>query len=261
MLAWVTACSSGERPSSAASVQTNTWKQVTASASWSPRRYAASVAFNGRLWLIGGSFKGGNRTNTVWYSVDGQAWTKVAAPWSVRSSHALVVHDGRMWILGGYGPGFEGRYTNDVWSSADGLEWVRVTESAGWSPRRYFPAVSYDGKLWVLGGYNAGGELHDVWSSPDGREWTQVLERAPWIGRAGHVAVVHNGRIWVLGGAADNNCEIKALNDVWSTADGTQWTEATAHAAWPGRRTPAAVVLSGRIWLMGGRLGGGVFPR
>src|SRR5215216_2770230 len=35
------------------------WIQVTDSADWAPRRYAATVAFNGRLWLIGGSFLGG----------------------------------------------------------------------------------------------------------------------------------------------------------------------------------------------------------
>jgi leucine-zipper-like transcriptional regulator 1 len=234
------------------------WIQVTDSADWAPRRYAATVAFNGQLWLIGGSFLGGHRTSAVWSSPDGNVWTQVspAAPWAPRSSLGVAVHHGRLWVLGGYGQGFDGKYFNDVWSSSDGIEWTRVTDAAAWSPRRYFPVVSYEGRLWVFGGYNGSGELNDIWSSEDGRDWTPVLDSAPWKRRAGHEAVVHDGRIFLLGGSEDSDGEVKTFDDVWSTSNGMHWTEVVSHAPWPARRSHTVVDWSGRLWLMGGRLGG-----
>lgn len=42
------------------------------------------------------------------------------------------------------------------------------------------------------------------------------------------------------------------INDVWSSADGTNWIEATASAAWSPRSGSAATVFNNRMWLIGG---------
>ena len=64
------------------------------------------------------------------------------------------------------------------------LDWHQIIEKAEWPERFDHAAVAFDGKLWVMGGYNPGqvkGDTYyeDVWSSSDGRSWELVLEDAP----------------------------------------------------------------------------------
>jgi N-acetylneuraminic acid mutarotase len=178
------------------------------------------------------------------------------ADWSPRSSYAAVVHNDTLWILGGYGPGFTGAFLRDVWRSADGTHWSQATEAASWTARRYHAAVSFGGRIWILGGFSADGQRNDVWATSDGVVWQEVLAHAPWSPRAGLAAVVHDGRMWVLGGDEDSEGAVVTRNDVWSTADGVTWVQATGAAPWEPRRTHTAVAYRGRIWIMGGRSSG-----
>lgn len=165
--------------------------------------------------MVGGSAEGEERGLTdVWRSRDGANWEKVTenCPWAPRgmisgSNGGLAVKDGRMWILGGgfVGPGGQvpdskkvndlsvmynsvtgtGRlHCNDVWSSPDGAIWTRHVERAPWSERHYHDVAVWDGRLWILGGYNAiaateaevgdEGNRNDVWCSVDGYIWEEV---------------------------------------------------------------------------------------
>src|SRR5210317_576839 len=77
------------------------------------------------------------------------------------------------------------------------FEWTQLVKNAEWGNRYGHAAVTYKGKLWVMGGYNPGkvtGDTYyeDVWCSQDGIEWCEVLEKAPWKGRRGHQLVVFN---------------------------------------------------------------------
>ena len=42
-------------------------------------------------------------------------------------------------------------------------EWTQATTSAGWSARYLHTSVVFDGKLWVIGGYNGSNGFNDVW--------------------------------------------------------------------------------------------------
>ena len=42
------------------------------------------------------------------------------------------------------------------------------------------------------------------------------------------------------------------LGDVWSSSDGTNWTQATAEAPWSARGQPSGVVYNGKMWIFGG---------
>ena len=66
------------------------WKCVTATAPWSGRSGHQSVAFDNKMWVIGGNY-----TNDVWSSPDGSNWTQVTAhaAWSERTGHQSVVFD------------------------------------------------------------------------------------------------------------------------------------------------------------------------
>ena len=196
------------------------WEQVTDQAAWSPRLAAASVVFQGKMWLLGGIedyYFGDQQSlkNDVWSSTDGRTWhlATPAAGWSPRAYHQAVVLNDRIYVMGGgnYVPEYQA--FNDVWSSADGVNWQRETEAAAWHPRLWFSSVVYRQRMWVLGGWsnNPAQNWGDVWSSADGQQWTELKCDVIWKARHEHSAFVFQDKLWVAGGHAQ-----PLSNEVWS---------------------------------------------
>ena len=157
----------------------------------------------------------------------------------------------KIYVLGGHSHHETGSdYRNDVWSSVNGINWGLVTSSVAWARRSEHQALSHNGRLYVLGGYD-GGPLNDVWSSADGKNWSQETAHAAWTPRYSHQALSHNGRLYVLGGRRDNNSN-NYLNDVWSSADGQNWSLETAGARWKKRYEHQALSHNGRLYVLGG---------
>ena len=211
--------------------------------------------------MVGGSAPGEERgLADVWRSADGASWELVAedCPWAPRgmisgSNGGLAVKDDRLWLLGGgfVGPGGQvpdskrvlgagleynpetgaGRLQcNDVWSSPDGAAWTRHLERAPWAERHYHDTAVFDGRLWVIGGYNAvaaseaevgeEGNRSDVWCSADGEAWEEV-RGTPWRPTHAGSAFVFRGELWFAPG-----------NDIWYDTDPQSGAErAHWHAA------------------------------
>jgi hypothetical protein len=245
------------------------WECIAANAAFAGRDGAGALTFKGRMWLLGG-WNPRDKVNfpavcnsEVWCSTDGAEWTEVCAqaPWEGRHTAGYAVHRDRMWIVGG--DCNQGHYQSDVWCSADGMEWTCVADQVPWAPRALHHTVAFDGRLWVMGGQTmphfAGGRerfYNDVWSSADGVEWTCVVQHAPWVprGMIGGGAVL-DGRIWLLGGGTYDTPTTPRrafYNDVWSSADGVEWTRHTGASAWPPRQYHDVAVWDGRLWVMEG---------
>ena len=141
------------------------WELATRDAPWAPRAYHAALAFNNKLWVMGG----GNYLpdylgyNDVWSSSDGVDWTKVTekAPWSARIWFSAVVYKNRMWVLGGWS-NQPSKNWNDVWYSSDGEKWKELKTEAVWSPRHEHSAYVFDNKIWIAAG-NSWPCTNDVW--------------------------------------------------------------------------------------------------
>lgn len=197
------------------------WKQVCAKVPWGPRCLHYAMAFDNRIWVMGGQTIPQVAPaeeifyTDVWNSSDGANWTKVgdSMPWGVRGFvEGKALFKGRMWILGGgtydtpKRP--ERRLYNDVWSSADGIRWEKQMAEAPWSPRQFLNAAVFDGRLWVMGGWNQKeGDLNDVWYSEDGVRWTE-LPGTPWPTRHAASVFVHDQALWILAGS-------RMSRDVW----------------------------------------------
>ena len=88
--------------------------------------------------------------------------------------------------------------------------------------------------------------------------YEQVAATAPcpWSPRYGHTTVAFKDRIWVLGGTDTTPPKADVLfnlkSDVWSSADGVNWTLATAAAPWAGRCLHNSLVFDNKIWVFGG---------
>ena len=138
------------------------WTLVTSNAAWSSRTSQRAVAFNGKMWMLGGTTSIAGPTNDVWSSPDGLNWTLAtsAAPWGPRYAHMTAVFGGKLWVLGGTTGGTN--WLNDVWSSPDGLSWTQVTNAAPWSPRYGIAAGVFNNRLWLTGGQGSN-FVNDVW--------------------------------------------------------------------------------------------------
>ena len=160
-----------------------------------------------------------------------------------------IVKNGIFMRLGGVDT--DGNEFDDVWAAADGKIWAKVA-NADWPVRSNHQAVVYQGRMYVLGGYDGSNLLNDMWSSADGKNWTPEDNPAPaWDARIRLQAVSHNGRLYVLGGGTGSGGNTLE-NDVWSWAEGESWTEVTGAAAWPARRAHQAVSHNGRLYVLGG---------
>ncbi len=136
-------------------------------------------------------------------------------------------------------------------------EWTCVTQQAAFAARDGAGALSFGGRMWLLGGWNPGDKVHfphvcnsEVWSSTDGATWTLASPQAPWEGRHTAGCVVHDGRMWIVGGDASQR---HYQTDVWSSADGVHWDLVTDRAPWGERVLHHTVAFGGYIWVMGGQ--------
>ncbi len=197
------------------------WERVCDDAPWGPRWLHYTVAFDNKIWIMGGQtlpqFAPAEEMfySDMWNSPDGVKWTRVAdkLPWAPRGdSGGCLVFRNRIWILGGGTYDTPKRpnciFYNDVWSSAAGVKWERQPAPAPWKPRQFHDVAVFDDRLWVMEGYHSdGGNRNDVWHSTDGANWTE-LPGTPWAPRHAASVFVHDNALWMVAG---NNM----TPDVW----------------------------------------------
>ena len=199
------------------------WHRVSGNVPWAPRALHYTLAFKDYIWVMGGQTlpQFGKAPEVfyrdVWRTKDGKKWELIKPQdpcWSARGMvGGNVVFQGRMWMLGGgtydtpKTP--KRKFHNDVWSSADGLKWKRHLAAAPWAPRQYHDVAAFDGKMWVMEGYNRKtGNRNDVWYSADGKSWHEI-PKTPWKPRHAASVFVFKNALWMVAG---NNME----SDVWT---------------------------------------------
>ncbi len=237
--------------------------------SWSPRNGHGMGVLGNLAFLVGGR-PSTLATNDV-HRFDGVKWVQLlpndpntTSRFSPRSDAAVAQHGGRLWVgLGSTNSG----YATDLWSSSDGSSWTlesgNLLAEGGPGPRKNARAISFGGKLYVLGGYYKVSSTqkpttfysNEVWAYDSGQDtWTRTV--APWQGREDHAVAVHGGRLYVIGGSAVADDSVPytfvRFNDVWSTANGSTWKLETAAAAFLPMIEHSAESFMGELQLFGG---------
>ncbi|MEX0729137.1 MAG: hypothetical protein WD065_22880 [Planctomycetaceae bacterium] len=159
---------------------------------------------------------------------------------------------------------FAGEAADDV-----PYEWVEVTGKAAFAPRDGAGALTFQDRMWFLGGWNPGDKTHfpricnnEVWSSADGKEW--VLEKpntfidknfdpkSDWEGRHTAGYVVYKDAMWIVGGDVN---QYHYQNDVWKSDNGKKWTLVNPDnpVPWGPRALHYTFVHDGKIWVLGGQ--------
>lgn len=224
------------------------WRLENGGASFPARNYFKLVAFKNALWVIGGeSLPTGAVLSDVWTSSDGKAWTQATAgAFPARAFFAATASENVLCIAGGQF--LSGQLATDVWCSADGATWAATTTAAPWPGREFHEIVSFNGRLWIIGGFN-GGVLADIWSSGDGVSWAQETAAAEFGPRFSHRVITDGKQLWLIAGSDGHQ---SAQRDVWSSTDGRTWTLVTNSAQFLPRADHGAEFLNGQLWVIAG---------
>ena len=236
-----------------------TWQQCNAN--FFTTRYSSAMAVKGRLYVLGGRTGSNTRFNDVWSTVNCTTWqpetdSDDGADWSSRFGHAVAVRQNTIFLSGGRSDSS----VNDVWSTTNGKDWVELKPSflpgddpntIDWSPRADHRMVSYKGTLYITGGYFSLNSIQDVWSSVDGITWGLETGSPPWAARHGHGFVVHDDLLYLMGGVKEVGGVATKLNDVWSSANGKNWTVKGSMGG-GSRAGFGTVSYKDRLYIMGG---------
>lgn len=260
------------------------WVKVALPAAFAPRDGAGALAFDGRLWLLGG-WNPGDKThfpricnNEVWSSADGADWRldkpntfldakfDPLADWEGRHTAGYVVFKDRMWIVGG--DVNQGHYHFDVRNSTDGTSWTLVNKDkpVPWGPRALHHTLVFRDRIWVMGGQTLSQFARsadpdrvydDVWNSADGLNWTKVEPQGTHWAPRGMIggSVVLNDKMWILGGGTYDTPQLgarKFYNDVWCSTDGVRWEQVAASTPWEPRQYHDVAAFDGRMWVLEG---------
>lgn len=227
-----------------------TWNLVKRTPPWAPRNDYMAVAFNGKIYVMGGQYAY-TYYRDVWSSFDGISWTQetAIAPWSDRGLSGAVVFGGKLYLIGGVKlttaasniGATDCQYLTEIWSTTDCASWSGAT-NLPWSPRAMPALVAHNGMLFMMGGAGDS-QLSDVWLSDDGASWARVTDSAPWTDDWSLSAASIGGKIYVMGGLS---------RKVWSSDDGTTWTQVTASAPWPATWGQSGASESGYYYLATG---------
>lgn len=148
-------------------------------------------------------------------------------------------------------------------------QWTRVTLKAPFAARDGAGALVFQGRMWLLGGWNPSDKTHfpricnnEVWNSVDGADWTLVKPNtfldntfdpaSDWEGRHTAGYAVFQDKLWIVGGDVNQG---HYHYDVWNSADGKAWTRVNPgrDVPWGPRALHYTVVFQDKIWIMGGQ--------
>lgn len=189
----------------------------------------SAVVWNNKIHILGSS-----SALRAHYSWDGSSWTQEArVPVNFYGENNAVIYDGYIHTISSWWGSYSmHRYV----CKYDGSAWTTVFNPANNS---YSSAVSYDGKIYLLGASGTGGAGYQEYE--DGVFGD--VKSIPYL-FSGGFALVYNGKIHMLGSRAQNQ------DRVHESFDGTDFAS-VSKMPYSFFYSPA-VVYRGRIHIFGG---------
>lgn len=207
-------------PDTWSSTDGKNWRQDKAP--YPARCEHATVVFNNKLWLIGGtsSRESGVESNLsdIWsYSREGGWHQEVAkAPFGELTRFKVSVFNEQLVLLSGL--------SNDanIWLSADGKAWRKQTHnlpSQGGGSN--YSLVENNRELWLYASFSRpkatnyySPAANQIWRSKDGKSWSLSQYQPSYAQIPTSDVIKHKGKLW-LSGWGDKQ--------IWSSDDGLNW--------------------------------------
>lgn len=227
------------------------WKNVTAAANY-------PLGYNYPVFVWGNKMVAMN--NGAWTSTDGKTWKKSALPDSGLNSayQKFVQFNGAVYSLGRMSGNYESfKIDTKILRTRDLENWETLAETSNLPQRIFYGITVFNGKMWMVGGFDGRNHLNDVWNSSDGVHWEKVTEKAEWSPRTVGLLVATKDGLTILGGGViDGGKEANPTSEreIWRSADGKIWTRIHADLNRKWRGSP--VFFDGKFWLVGANRGG-----
>ncbi len=218
--------------------------------SWRPAKHlplllhhAAAVAYNGKIYVIGGYHSGWTPSDLAFaYDPDKEEWQNLAKLSTARGALTAQVIAGKIYAIGGaagrvFGTNEEYDIATDIWKTRKEMPTAREHLASG---------VAY-GKIYAIGGRQGFGNNLDANEEydPVADSWTTktVMPSA----RGGIAGAVASNRIYVFGGETfthtfNNNEVYDPVTDAWQSEEKMP----TA------RHGLGVVAIGSRIYVIGG---------
>ena len=233
-----------------------TWYTTT---SFNTPRYGhTSVAYNGYLYVLGGT--SGVNLNDVQYApinADGSvgSWATTTSFITARLFHATVAYNGYLYVIGGYAgaPYFNDVQFAPIYTNGTVGSWTTTTSFS--VTRRSHTSVAYGGYLYVLGGTYGTTYLNDVQLAPinaNGTVGSWTTTTSFTTGRSSHISEAYNGFLYVLGGYNGSSSYLSDVQVAPINADGTigSWSNTTSFPFPVSAHTSA--LYNGYLYVLGG---------
>jgi N-acetylneuraminic acid mutarotase len=219
--------------------------------------HTSAVAYDGKIFVIGGFLAGKETTNKVLiYDPIEDEWSEIEPLPSPRAGLTAEIINGTIYAIGGLDEDHHPVNTNEAYDIATDT-WSAKAPLPG-PPKHHTASAEVDGKIYILGGRTAGnGKPSDINDSltnfddnlqydPATNSW-KALEPMP-IRRSGFTASPLDGQIFVFGGQGlegpiDNAERYDPTTNKWHIEQDV-----------PTKRTSAtSVPFDGKIYVMGGQ--------
>lgn len=228
------------------------WVLKASTAPFGPRYGHASIAFDGKLWVIGGKIGQDSLPGDIWNSVDGVTWQRTAQlPFLQRYYHSATIFQNQILIIGGINDSATNPCLNDVWISKDGINWSTTDASTGFEPRYGHGAVVFGSYIFLLGGLHEDFEgsktLHDVWRSADGQSWNKVNQYLEFPDQCFLSCFSYDRRIWAIGGYLKNSSSV--FSNIMYSEDGVTWTKNMDENRKSEGSHISGTIFNDRIWM------------
>ena len=223
------------------------------------RRGHVALAYNGRLYIVGG-LSGGSYLNDVQYATinsDGTigSWATTSSFSGARSFHGAVAYNGYMYIAGGYNSTTSTYYNDSQYAkiNADGTLGAWTTTTSFTTGRNNLSMVAYRGNVYVLGGYDGTNAYNDVRYAAintDGSLGSWTATSSFRTARSSATAQIYNGYMYIAGGgtgAVYSDVQYAPINN-----DGTlgTWVDTTSFNL--PRQQLSSAIYGGFFYIFGG---------
>lgn len=245
------------------------FEEVTQNANFIGNAKSKSLVYDDKIWLFTE-----NKLNNqgIFASTDGINWDNTDFPYN-RPNNPLpqgtdssvpVIYKNEIWVIGG-----KDTY-NSCESQWDCPNYLGISHSAdGWNWQSFSflssvgqTATVFHNTLWTHGGYRYGEVVtllepfynNYAYGTSDGEHWFSGNNLTnSFTPRAWHTTTLFKDRLWIIGGRNDTG----ALNDVWSSLDGSSWNLVNPSRAnrFPARSRHTTISYKDKLWVIGGYSG------
>lgn len=185
------------------------------------------------------------------FSRDGTEWMQWGAsdtPFVKRTEQAYCGFRGAVWLVSGMSTDLA---TPDVWRMPIGEEWEVILEQTPWGDTYRGTLIEFKDHLYFLNAPSIeDGARNAIWRSSDGANWDLVTEHAPWTARYGSGAAVFEDKLLLFGGV-DASSPDAHFSDLWTTADGANWTEVPTNEHRLTRKFPILFAFDDQVHIAG----------